>query len=298
MRLAVRATLAVVGVAVFVTYLAGAVLLAALLLDLARGVDPATFLASLVVVAVGLGYLSYRSGTARVLASLGARELPRERAPRLYARLDDLCERMDLDTPRLMLVRTRTPNAFALGSTVVLDRGLFHLLTLDELEAILAHELAHVERRDGLVSSLVFSVARTLVGLLAIALLPVALALSGVARANALVVGRPRDWRGTLAGRARTRLDRLTAAALVASTALVMARSRRREFAADDRAAAVTGDPLALARALARLDGPTWPFVREESATAQLFASHPDTDERIDRLREQADRRATRIEVR
>ncbi|MWG33179.1 M48 family metallopeptidase [Halomarina oriensis] len=298
MRLAVRVALAVVGVAVLVTYVGGAALLAVLLLDVVRGVDPATFVLSFGLLTVGLGYLSYRTGTARVLAGIGARDLPRERSPRLYARLNDLCDRMGLDTPRLMVVRTRTPNAFALGGTVVLDRALFHLLTVDELEGILAHELAHVERRDGLVGSLVFSVARTAVGLLAVALLPLALVLSGVARASALVAGRPRDWRETLAGRARTRIDRVVAGLLVASTAVVMARSRRRELAADDRAAEVTGDPLALARALARLDGPSWPFVREESAATRLLASHPDTDERIERLRERADRNATRIEVR
>jgi heat shock protein HtpX len=76
-----------------------------------------------------------------------------------------------------------------------------------------------------------------------------------------------------------------------------MARSRRRELAADDRAAEVTGDPLALARALARLERTTWPFVDEESAVDRLLASHPDVDERIDRLRDRADRRATRIEI-
>lgn len=298
MRLAVRLALAVVGVAVFATYLAGAALVAVLLLDVARGVDPATFLVSLTVLALALGYLSYRTGTARVLAGIGASDLPRERAPRLYARLDALAERMGLETPRLMLVRSRTPNAFALGGTVVLDRALFRLLSLDELEAILAHELAHVERRDGLASSLAFSLVRTLVGLLTLAMLPLALALSGVARASALVAGRPLGWRTTLAGRARTRLDRLVAGLLVASTALVMARSRRRELAADDRAAEVTGDPLALARALARIEGTAWPFVREEGTASRLLASHPDTDERIERLRERADRTATRIEIR
>ncbi|MFC5973887.1 M48 family metallopeptidase [Halomarina salina] len=298
MRLAVRLALAVVGVAVLATYLAGAVLVTALLVDVARGVDPATFLASFALLTVALGYLSYRTGTARVLAGIDASDLPRERAPRLYARLDDLCDRMDLDVPRLMLVRTRTPNAFALGSTVVLDRALFRLLSLDELTAILAHELAHVERRDGLVSSLVYSLAQTLVGLLALALFPVALVLSGVARATALAAGQPLDWRTTLAGRVRTRLDRLVAGLLVASSALVMARSRRRELAADDRAAEVTGDPMALARALARIEGPTWPFVREESPMSRLLATHPDTDERIERLRERADRTATRIEIR
>lgn len=297
MRLAVRVALAVVGVAVLVTYLAGAGLVALLFLDLVRGVGPATLVATFLAVTLAVGYLSYRVETTRVLRSIGARELPRERAPRVYDRLDALCARMDVDAPRLMVVSTRTPNAFALGGTVVLDRALFRLLSLDELTSILAHELAHVERRDGLVSTLALSAARTLVGLLALALFPVALSLSGVARASALLAGRPADWRGTLAGRTRASLDRLVAGLLVASTALVMARSRRRELAADDRAAEVTGDPLALARALARLERTTWPFVDEESAVDRLLASHPDVDERIDRLRDRADRRATRIEI-
>lgn len=93
---------------------------------------------------------------------------------------------------------------------------------------------------------------------------------------------------------------------MLASTILLLARSQRREFAAADRAAEVTGDPLALARALRKIERAARPDLgllvplssREVEGIGRLLATHPPTDDRVDRLLERADRTARRIEIR
>jgi heat shock protein HtpX len=246
------------------------------------------------------GYLSYAFGTARLLDSLDAHPVAPERAPGLYRRLDRLSAAMDVSRPEIRVARMRLPNAFALGGAgagvIVLDTALLHLLTADEVEAILAHELAHLESHDALVQSMAYSAVQTVVSLVSVLLLPVALALSGVARATALLTG------GTLgssaSGNPAVWLHRLVGSAVVwvllAFTVLVRIHSRRREFAADDRAAAVTGNPLALARALRKIErhaegpwgvlAPLYVRGEAESDLSRMLSTHPETDARIERL--------------
>lgn len=269
-------------------------------------------LPTLVAVVVGGGvlsaYLSYRVGTSQLLAALETNRLPRSRAPGLHRRVDALAERMEIDRPDLFLTRAHAPNAVAIGGAergaLVLDRSLFRLLEPHELEAIVAHELAHLERNDSLLLAVVQGLSRTVVGLVTVALVPAILALSGLARGSAWLRGQPFDRSGPFA-----RLRRAVIAApmllLVATTLLVRARSRRREFAADDRAASVTGDPAALARALEKIQRagePPWPLAplssnrESESPIERWLSTHPSTDERIERLAEQADSRDRRRE--
>ncbi len=259
--------------------------------------DPATTV--LVVVGAGLlvGYLSYRFGTAAVLSRLEAVELPRSRAPALYRRLDRLEERMGVDAPTLYVARLPAPNAFAIGTArrgaIVLDRSLLRLLTVDELEGLLAHELAHLEGYDAFVQTLAFSVFRTVTGLLFLLCAPLLVAIVGTARAVAWMRGRPGAWTHTTFGRLLGRLERGVQLAFLLVTLAVRAHSRRREYAADDRAAAVTGNPIALARALRKIQrvadprrgllSPLYVHTDEDDWT-QLFSTHPDTSERIERL--------------
>ncbi len=271
-------------------------------------------LSTLVAIVVGVGivsaYLSYRLGTSQLLAALETNRLPRSRAPGLHRRVDELAARMDVDRPDLFLTRAHAPNAVAIGGAergaLVLDRSLFRLLQPAELEAIIAHELAHLERNDGLLLAVVQGLSRTVVGLVTVALVPAILALSGLARGSAWLRGRPFDRSGPFA-----RLRRLVLSApmllVVATTLLVRARSRRREFAADDRAASVTGNPEALARALKKIERaqePAWPLAplsshrESESRIERWLSTHPSTDERIERLAEQAESREQQRERR
>lgn len=259
--------------------------------------DPTTTV--LAVVATGLlaGYLSYRFGTNALLSRIEAVELPRSRAPETYRRLDRLEAAMDVSTPTLYVAALPTPNAFAIGSgrngTVVLDQSLFRALSGDELEALLAHELAHLEGYDAFVQTLAFGVFRTLAGLVLLLVTPFLLAVAGVARAVAWIRGRPKTWPQTAFGRLLGRIERGVQLVLVVVTLVVRAHSRRREYAADDRAAEVTGDPIALARALWKIQRLAEPerellsplYVHtDEDDWSKLFSTHPPTNERIDRL--------------
>ncbi|WP_281194555.1 M48 family metalloprotease [Halorubrum sp. F4] len=301
-RIAFRLATATVGIVLLAGYLAAAFLVfdaLRVLWSLRPGT--AELVGLLVVATLGSAYLSYRFGTARLLAAVDADPIPRERAPELHRRLDALLTRMDVERPVLYVADVRAPNAFAVGGSgggaLVVDRSLFRLLPPRELEAILAHELAHLETNDGLAAAIVDGLVRTVVGILTLATLPALLALSGLAGGSAWIRGRPGDRSGAFA-----RLHRLLAGGLAAGfvlvTLLARTRSRRREFAADDRAAEVTGDPLALARALRRIDrtaDPVWPFAPlsthrdADDPLERWLSTHPPTAERIDRLRRRAE---------
>lgn len=307
MRVLQRLIMALVGLAVLVGYL----LLAGLgYLGLAwvlaepPALGPALLVVGVVTV-VG-SYLSYRVGTARLLAGIDATELPRRRVPGLYRRRDRLCERMDLAPPPLFVADIGAPNALSIGGPnwgiVVLDRRLLTLLTVDELEGILAHELAHLERRDAFVQTLAVSAMRTLATLVFLLLLPVTLIGIGTARAVAWLVGQPQHAPDVAA--LVTRLVELgVALGLSVFTLLLLAYSRRRELGADERAAAVTGQPRTLARALAKIHraaNPRWGLRSlltihgdvSTSAWRRLLSSHPPIEERLERLAD-AERRLT-----
>ena len=306
-RLAVRAVMGFVGLFLLIAYLAAAGLAAWVLHWLwAARPDPLELAAILAGMTLLSAYLSYRLGTAQLVRALESTRVSRERAPAVHRRLDALTERMEIDRPELFVADMRAPNALAVGGSengaVVLDRSLFHLLDPAELEAIIAHELAHLEADDGLLLAIGHGVGRTLAGLVTLVFLPALLALSGLAKASAWFRGQPFDRTGPFA-----RLHWLLASAVmlvvVIGTLVVRARSRKREFAADDRAVSVTGDPLALARALRKIERasePAWPLAplstnREtDDAIERWLSTHPPTDERIERLRRNAEAESKR----
>lgn len=276
--------------------------------------DPALLTAALLASSLLFGYLSYRGGTARILGSLEATALPRDRAPELHARVDRLAERMDLAEPTLLVGRMPMPNALAIGggrgSAVVLDAGLLRLLTLDELETIVAHELAHIESRDSLVQTLGYSVLETFSGLLFLLLLPVGLLVVGLRRALRLLLGREPEPVEAQVARAYVVVAGVVLASTVVATLLLRAHSRRRELVADDRAAEVTGRPADLARALTRIERASNPdrgllsslYIHGEGEEAdrgltRLLATHPPMRERVERLLDRAEAAWTTIEV-
>ena len=291
--------MAAVGLSILVSYAGAAYVLSAFVVRVIRNPpDLSTVTAIVVGTTLVVGYLNYRFGTLSVVSGLDAVEVLRGRAPGLYVRVDRLCDRMDRSPPRLLVADLTVPNAFALGGVdggvLVFDRTLFWLLDADEFEAIVAHELAHLESRDSLVQTMAYTAGRTVVGTLFLGVFPVTLAVTGVARGLAWIRGRPDEWDASPVLWIRHGTERAAATVLVGLTLLLRAHSRRREYAADDRAAAVTGDPLALARALRKIQraaeprwspfGPFYVTPEDESALAKLLATHPPTDERIRRL--------------
>jgi heat shock protein HtpX len=300
----VRLLMAVVGIVVFVFYAAVAYLVVQFVgLLFSLGSDPVVLLTSVAVATLAFGYLSYRYGTRRLLATIGAARLPRERVPGAYARLDRLCSAMEIDPPTLYVAGFDRPNALALGGArrgaVVVDRTLFRVLSGDEFEALVAHELAHLESHDGLVQTMAYSALRTVSGLLFVVILPVVLLLRGFSRALAWLSGRPARRGDSVFDLAHYLVERGVTVVLVLLTLPLLALSRRREFAADERAAEVT-DPLALARALRKIERASMPdwgllsllYTRGDEEgdgwVSDLFSTHPDTDERVDRLVELA----------
>jgi len=311
--LATRLLTVATGVVLLVLYLLlGALFAGVFALLWAGSPDPLWLAVALLVSALLFGYASYRGGTARILSSLEATELPRDRAPELHARVDHLAERMDVGSPTLLVGRMPMPNALAIGgradgSVVVLDAGLFRLLTLDELETIVAHELAHIESRDSLVQTLGYSVLETFSGLLFLLLLPVGLLVVGVRRAVRLLLGRPLEPLDQHVKRVYVVVAGVVVASSVVATLLLRAHSRRRELVADDRAADVTGRPADLARALTRIERASNPdrgllsslyiHGEDEGGLTRLLATHPPMRERVERLLDRADDAWTAIEI-
>ncbi|WP_158601418.1 M48 family metallopeptidase [Halosegnis longus] len=178
---------------------------------------------------------------------------------------------------------------------LVLDVRLFRLLSGPELDGILAHELAHLRARDGLVGTLGATATSTVAGLLGLLLLPAALLAVGVARSLAIARGdSPAEMEATAAW-AQAAVGSLAVVLLFGLTALLRAYSRRRELAADDTAAELTGNPRALASALSRIrraSTPSGPLAQlyihgdETGTLTRLLATHPPMDERIERLRQ------------
>lgn len=260
--------------------------------------EPLTLLGGLAIATVVGGYLSYKVGTVRLLAGLQATPVTAERAPRLHRRFRTLLERMDVGEPDLRVGSLPAPNALSIGSgdsgVVVFDAGLLRSLSIDEAEAILAHELAHMEGHDALLQTLAYTGLQTLVGVVLFALLPVTLLATGLARAIAWLRGRPNAWAENPVGRLRITIARAVLVAFAVVTVGVRAYARSREYAADERAAAVTGNPQALASALRTIerlsDAPEGLIAHlttgGEDADARLFSTHPATADRIERLRD------------
>jgi len=228
-----------------------------------------------------------------VLAMYRAREVDEARAPRLHAIVRRLSQRAGIPMPRIFLTPEPSPNAFATGrdpahAAVAVTNGLLEIMDDDEVEGVLAHELAHVRNRDILISS----VAATLAGAIMI--------VASLARWAALFggFGRGDDREGGIFG--------LLATAIVAPVAAVLiqfAISRSREYQADSTGAKISGNPRGLASALGKLGKAAERIPMKASPQTahmfitnplrgknltRLFSTHPPLEERIKRLEKMA----------
>jgi heat shock protein HtpX len=209
-----------------------------------------------------MNFVSYFWSDKIVLWSYKAKIVSQAEAPRLYNIVNKICLKADLPMPRMAIVQTATPNAFATGrnknkAVVAVTEGIMNLLTDDELEGVLAHEMAHVKDRD----ILVMSVAATIAG-----------AISFAARMA---------WFGSFGRNSRDSggliLLLVAITAPIAALLLRLALSRNREYKADKEGSLMIQKPLALARALEKLEegNRRRPIDRGSPASASLFIVNP-----------------------
>src|SRR5438309_11111390 len=197
------------------------------------------------VIAGVMNFIAYFFSDKIALATYRAQPVTREQLPRVYQVVERLTQRIGLPMPKIYVIPTESPNAFATGrnpshASVAVTQGILDLLNDEELEGVLAHELGHVRNRDILISS----VAATLAG-----------AITFLAR-----MGYWAGLFGGFGGRDNDR-DRGGLAALlliilapIAAMLIQLAVSRSREYQADETGAHFTGNPYALASALRKLD--------------------------------------------
>ena len=234
----------------------------------------------------GVNLWAYWFSDSMVLKLYRAREVDATSAPQLYNTVAELAARAGLPMPKVYLIDEAQPNAFATGrnpqhAAVAATTGILQLLSTHELRAVLAHELSHVTHRDILTSTITASIAG---------------AISTLANFGIFFGGRNSDNRNPLVALVVLIL------APIAAVLIQLAISRGREYEADRGGAELSGDPRALADALAKIDryakGLPLETAEAHPATAHmmiinplsaggisgLFSTHPPTEERIHRL--------------
>ncbi len=239
-----------------------------------------------------MNVFAYWNSDKMVLRMYNAQQVDEASSPYLYNMVKELAGRAGLPMPRVYIIDEAQPNAFATGrnpenAAVAATTGILQMLSQRELRGVMAHELAHVQHRDILIST----ISATMAG-----------AISALANIAMFFGGRDEE------GRPANPLASILVALLapLAASLIQMAISRAREFEADRGGAQISGDPLALADALAKIDtyarGIPMPAAEAHPETAQmmimnplsggglagLFSTHPATEERIARLRQLA----------
>lgn len=237
-----------------------------------------------------MNFVSYFYSDKIALAAYRAQPVTREQLPRAYAAVERLTQKIGIPMPKIYVIPSESPNAFATGrnpshASVAVTHGILGLLTDEELEGVLAHELGHVNNRDILISS----VAATIAGAITM--------LASMGRFAMLFGGfggRDRDRNGG----GLSALFMLIVAP-IAATLIQLAVSRSREYQADATGAHYTGNPYALASALQKLDAYSRRLPMQASPSTahlfiiqpllgmsfgSLFSTHPPIAKRIERL--------------
>ena len=245
-------------------------------------------LAIAVILAVAMNFGAYWFSDKIVLKMYKAQEVTSNEAPELYGMVKTLAERAEIPMPKVYIIPEQTPNAFATGrnpknAAVAVTIGLTELLNREELYGVLAHEIGHIKNRD----TLVMTIAGAIGGAISF--------IADMAFWSSIFGGSDDEESGNPIGGLLGVMVAPFAAMLIQ-----MAISRSREFIADETGAKLSGNPLALASALRKIEG--WskevPIHSGSPATAhlfiinpfsgggfgKLFSTHPQTSERIKRL--------------
>jgi len=244
--------------------------------------------------AVVMNFVSYFYSDKIALTMYRAQPVTREQLPRVYAIVERLAPKIGIPMPKIYVIPSDSPNAFATGrnprhASVAVTQGILQLLNDEEMEGVLAHELGHVNNRDILISSVAATIAGAITMLASMG--KWAMIFGGLG-------GRDREGRG---GGGLTALLMLFIAP-IAATLIRLAVSRSREYQADASGAHYTGNPYALASALQKLDAYSrrlplqatpstahlfiiQPFLGVSAGMfANLFQTHPPIAKRIERL--------------
>jgi len=256
-----------------------------LLMAIGRAFGGQTGMIWALIIATGTNFVAYFFSDKIALATYRAQPVTREQLPRVYSVVERITQKIGLPMPKIYVIPTESPNAFATGrnpahASVAVTHGILGLLNDEELEGVLAHELGHVNNRDILISS----IAATIAG-----------AITYVARFGFFFGGMgDRDDRRGGAGSLL-----MLILAPIAAVLIQLAVSRSRESQADETGAHFTGNPYDLASALAKLDAYSRrvPMAATPSTAhlfiiqpllgmnfGSLFSTHPPVAKRIERL--------------
>lgn len=242
------------------------------------------------IIAMGMNFFSYWFSDTMVLRAYKAQQVGEDHY--LYRIVADLAQRADLPMPKVYIIPTDVPNAFATGrnpshAAVAATEGILRLLDEDEIRGVLAHEMSHVLHRDILISTIVASFAS-------------AIAMIANMAQWAAIFGGGRDNDGE--GGNPIALIATALLAPLAASVIQMGISRTREYMADEEGGRMIDDPIALARALAKIDNYAHyqvlpgaskatvhmciinPFAGVRGTLMNLFSTHPPTEDRIARL--------------
>lgn len=267
-------------------------LLTGLLVAMGRYFGGNTGMLVMLFVSLGFNFFSYWNSDKMVLKAYDAVPVTESESPELYHIVAKLAKNAKLPMPKVYIIHSDVPNAFATGrnpehAAVAVTTGIMQLLTDDEIEGVLAHELTHVKHRDTLISTVAASIAGVIV------------TISNMLQIFAIFGGRDsRDNNNPVALLATIIL------APIAASLIQMGISRSREYLADAGGAEISKKPLALASALAKIEHysslkvlpnakPTTaslfiinPLGHVGSFMSNMFSTHPTTKSRIEKLKE------------
>ncbi len=245
----------------------------------------------MLLVSVGMNFFAYWNSDKMVLAHYNAQQVNANTAPELYSMVQNLARKANLPMPKVYIIDSPVPNAFATGrdpehAAVAVNSALVDLLDRDEIEGVLAHELSHIKNRDILISTIAASMAG---------------AISTIAQWG-MFFGGGRDEDGEANNPVASILVMILAP--IAAMVIQMAVSRSREYMADESGGNMCGNPDALADALLKLEAyakrGVMPNATEATAhmfivnpfsaanLQKMFSTHPSTEERVALLRKQA----------